>query len=605
MAYRNRLVTTISAVAAAGLGAFTVGPAQSGYATFSAGDSGLTFDVSVVEGTAWEVRTGCVYAHSGTTLSRGTLESSSTGSAIAFTAAAVLTVTMAASTGDAIKALVSGAWTISQLLANGTIYIAHSGAGSLVAELYTARAYGLAASYGGQIIPDGPNFQVLSDNVTIVNAHDPDLAGLVNGVAWTDSSGAVTTKTLAQIKAITNKGSAYAPFNGADEHGLLTLRDYLAAIGWRKAHAPEPKTAAAVTRMLVDYVALGLQDYALVNFSSGAGSYSTVAPRFAAAGFAHIAYTLAAGEHATLNGAAVTAMKAAGVTWINVDAQQSAAVTAAQTAIAGNVRVMAWNLTRHRDIDKFAAAGVTMSALCSEDPLYSSRDSRAIGKTTTKWSAGVPVPGQIPWDDSNTSSGRGSYNTASAGRYWRFAKGGVGAGPRGVLLGSLVSVGAMARNYTVTIPYTVVALASGADKRYGIQFGMGLDDAPMDAENGSSAFRGWVFQLRNSDDAGGTTYRAWLRMYNVNTGSSIVAIAPNEADAYLNKLTAAGDTGTITIQVNEGASSVTYTITLTGSLTGAKTFTSATVWGGKYPSVGLTGGANDGFTYDAGEVQIQ
>ena len=108
MAYRNRLVTTISAVAAAGLGAFTVGPAQSGYATFSAGDSGLTFDVSVVEGTAWEVRTGCVYAHSGTTLSRGTLESSSTGSAIAFTAAAVLTVTMAASTGDAIKALVSG-----------------------------------------------------------------------------------------------------------------------------------------------------------------------------------------------------------------------------------------------------------------------------------------------------------------------------------------------------------------------------------------------------------------------------------------------------------------------------------------------------------------
>lgn len=108
MAYRNRLVTTISAVAAAGLGAFTVGPAQSGYATFSAGDNGLTFDVSVVEGTAWEVRTGCVYTHSGTTLSRGTLESSSTGSAIAFTAAAVLTVTMAASTGDAIKALVSG-----------------------------------------------------------------------------------------------------------------------------------------------------------------------------------------------------------------------------------------------------------------------------------------------------------------------------------------------------------------------------------------------------------------------------------------------------------------------------------------------------------------
>lgn len=91
--YKNRLVCTVSAVASSGLGAFTVSTASSGYVTFAAGDDAKVYDIVAVEGTAWEVRTGCTYTHSGTTLSRGTLENSSTGSAIAFTTAATLTVT--------------------------------------------------------------------------------------------------------------------------------------------------------------------------------------------------------------------------------------------------------------------------------------------------------------------------------------------------------------------------------------------------------------------------------------------------------------------------------------------------------------------------------
>ena len=88
---RNRLKTTVSAVASSGLGAFTISTASSGYRSFVAGDDGLTFDgVLIAEGTAWEVRDGCVYTHSGTSLSRGTLMDSSTGSAIAFTSAAVV-----------------------------------------------------------------------------------------------------------------------------------------------------------------------------------------------------------------------------------------------------------------------------------------------------------------------------------------------------------------------------------------------------------------------------------------------------------------------------------------------------------------------------------
>lgn len=89
--HKNFLKTTISAVASSGLGALTISAASSGYRTFGAGEDGKTFDgVTIKEGTAWEVRDGCVYTHSGTSLSRGTLMDSSTGSAIAFTSAAVV-----------------------------------------------------------------------------------------------------------------------------------------------------------------------------------------------------------------------------------------------------------------------------------------------------------------------------------------------------------------------------------------------------------------------------------------------------------------------------------------------------------------------------------
>ena len=98
--HKNRLQTTISAVGSAGLGAFTISTASSGYRTFAAGDDGKTFDVLITEGTTWEVRTACAYTHSGTSLARGTLEDSSTGSAITFTSAAIVTVVGSAGFGN-------------------------------------------------------------------------------------------------------------------------------------------------------------------------------------------------------------------------------------------------------------------------------------------------------------------------------------------------------------------------------------------------------------------------------------------------------------------------------------------------------------------------
>lgn len=97
--HRNRLVTAISNAPGAA-GALTIASAAAGYRTFGAADNGLEFDVSIVDGTAWEICTGCVYTHAGTSLSRGTLEDSSTGSAIALSSAAVVTVTLVAGLGQ-------------------------------------------------------------------------------------------------------------------------------------------------------------------------------------------------------------------------------------------------------------------------------------------------------------------------------------------------------------------------------------------------------------------------------------------------------------------------------------------------------------------------
>lgn len=92
----NRAYFTISNTPG-GAGDLTVSTAVTGpYRTLGAAQDGQSFDVSIVDGTAWEVRTGCTYTHGTTTLGRGTLEESSTGSAITLTSAAVVMVTATA-----------------------------------------------------------------------------------------------------------------------------------------------------------------------------------------------------------------------------------------------------------------------------------------------------------------------------------------------------------------------------------------------------------------------------------------------------------------------------------------------------------------------------
>ena len=124
--YINRAYFGVSA--APGAGNIAVGSAVAGpYRTLGAAHDGMTFDVAITDGNAWEVRTGCVYTHGTTTLTRGTLEDSSTGSAVSLTASAKVMVTATAAKQAALEGLIGG-----------------GGGGGITANAFLARNNGTA-----------------------------------------------------------------------------------------------------------------------------------------------------------------------------------------------------------------------------------------------------------------------------------------------------------------------------------------------------------------------------------------------------------------------------------------------------------------------------
>src|SRR5574343_1419541 len=100
--HRNRVQMTVSGTP--GTGTITLNAASSGYQSFATAYGGnATVDILIEEGAAWEVARDCTYTNSGTTVTRGTLEASSTGSAVSFTSAAVVSVIATAGWGNDVE----------------------------------------------------------------------------------------------------------------------------------------------------------------------------------------------------------------------------------------------------------------------------------------------------------------------------------------------------------------------------------------------------------------------------------------------------------------------------------------------------------------------
>lgn len=99
----NRLSCTLASAPGTG-GNFSISAPRTGHTAFGAGHDGKTFSVAAVDGVLWEVRTGCAYTHSTATLSRGTLEQSSSGGAVNLSADAVVSVVLSAKHATALMA---------------------------------------------------------------------------------------------------------------------------------------------------------------------------------------------------------------------------------------------------------------------------------------------------------------------------------------------------------------------------------------------------------------------------------------------------------------------------------------------------------------------
>lgn len=100
--HRNRVQMTVTGTP--GTGTITLNAATSGYQSFaSAYGADATVDILITEGTSWEVARNCTYTNSGTTVTRGTREASSTGSAVSFTSAAIVSVIATAGFGNDIE----------------------------------------------------------------------------------------------------------------------------------------------------------------------------------------------------------------------------------------------------------------------------------------------------------------------------------------------------------------------------------------------------------------------------------------------------------------------------------------------------------------------
>lgn len=180
--HKNRVQMTVSGTP--GTGTITLGSASSGYQSFSsAHGANATVDCLFEDGTAWEIARGCTYTHSGTTLSRGTLEASSTGSAISLTSAAVVSQIFTADAGRRWDAAalsdVAGTDADTTMVLN-SLYVVDMSAWATADRTYTLPATAAVGDRIGIAITAGD----ASHELLITAGSGDTLNGIAGGTEW-------------------------------------------------------------------------------------------------------------------------------------------------------------------------------------------------------------------------------------------------------------------------------------------------------------------------------------------------------------------------------------------------------------------------------------
>lgn len=180
--HKNRVKMTVSGTP--GTGTITLGSASSGYQSLAtAYGADATVDVVITDGTDWEVARDCAYTHSGITLSRGTLEESSTGSALNLTSAAVVAVTSTAARtrtyGAAALGHVAGSDANTTMAVN-TLYVVDMSAWATADRTYTLPTTAAVGDRIGVMVTSGN----ASYELLLTAATSDTLNGVAGGTEW-------------------------------------------------------------------------------------------------------------------------------------------------------------------------------------------------------------------------------------------------------------------------------------------------------------------------------------------------------------------------------------------------------------------------------------
>lgn len=204
---------------APGTGSAVLGAAVDGFRALGSGQNGQTFSVLFVDGLAWEIATGCTYTNGTTTLTRGTLEDSSTGSRLTLSADTNISIIAPASQGDA--------WDAGALLAGTAVQPTIVDAkGDLIAATAADTLARLPVGANGQVLTadsaetTGLKWATAAGGGNVSNSGTPT-AG--QAAEWTDATtvqGVAVTGTGSYVKA--SSPTLTTPALGTPSAAVLT-----------------------------------------------------------------------------------------------------------------------------------------------------------------------------------------------------------------------------------------------------------------------------------------------------------------------------------------------------------------------------------------------